>query len=205
MEAKGIKQHTNCIIGEETPDPYKVLCKKIPYIDFEYYTKRENGQLIMDLGLGFHPTGEDGEPLVCLWDLNKLRESYDAAGMNQGTTHHPNTIIDYGGIQAEMSQVCSSLVQICFCSSYCLHYETVRHVRGGKISFCEDVDAYNTNMAFMKSIHDYMKMLNGGMTRSYGVCNDIRGSGTAICQVLNVLPSMVCLAIAYRPCQLQWV
>jgi hypothetical protein len=36
----------------------------------------------------------------------------------------------------------------------------------GKISFCEDVDAYNTNTTFMKSCGDYIKMLNGGKTEA---------------------------------------
>jgi hypothetical protein len=191
MEAKGIKQRTNCVIGKDDMNPYEVLCQKIPYIDFEHYKKRENGQLLMDLGLGFHPTEENGEPLVGLWNLPKLRESYDAAGMNQGTCHHTNTMADYGGIQAEMSQIRSSLVQLCFRSSYCLHYEPVRRVRGGEISLCEDVDAYNTNTTFKRSIEEYMKMLNGGRTKSYGVRDEIRGSGAAICEVLKDLPSLV--------------
>ena len=192
LEGKGIKLRTNCVIGEGEMDPYETLCQKIPYIDFEHFKKRENGQLLMDLGIGFHPTDDNGEPLVCLWDLEKLCESYDAAGMNKGTTHHTNTMANYGGIQAEMDQRRRSLVQICFRSSYCLHYEAVRRVRGGEISFCNDVDAYNTNSSFMKSIDDYMKMLNGGRKKTYGVRDEIRGSGAAICKVLNNLPSLVC-------------
>jgi hypothetical protein len=191
LEAKGIKLRTNCVIGQDEMDPYEMLCQKMPYIDFEHFKKRENGQLLMDLGLGFHPTDENGEALVCLWDLGKLRESYNAAGMNQGTTHHTNTMANYGGIQAEMAQLRSHLVQLCFRSSYCLHYETVRRVRGGEISFCDDVDAYNTNSSFMRSIDDYMKMLNGGRTKTFGVRDEIRGSGAAICQVLKIFPSLV--------------
>jgi hypothetical protein len=60
MEARGIKHHTNCIIGEDS-NPYKSLCQKFPYLDFEYLKNRENGQLVMDLGMGFHPVGEDDE------------------------------------------------------------------------------------------------------------------------------------------------
>jgi hypothetical protein len=191
MEAKGIKQHTNCLIGEDASDPYQVLCEKFPYIDFEALRKRESGQLVIDLGLGFHPISPDGTSMVCLWDLGKIGQSYDSTGMLKGNVHHTNTMANFGGCQAEMSQRRASLVQICFRSTYCLHYETVRRVRGGEISFCEDIDAYNTNASFMKSCDDYLKMLNGGRTKSYGVRDEIRGSGAAIYDVLKTLPSMV--------------
>ena len=196
MEAKGIKHHTNCVIGEDNTDPYESLCQKFPYLDFEYLQKRENGQLVMDLGLGFHPIGEDDEQLVCLWDLNKLEDLYGAAGMLKGTVHHTNTMANCGGRQAEMGQVRASLVQICFRSTYGLHYEPVRRVRGGEISFCDDADAYNTNTTFMKSCGDYIKMLNGGRTKTYGARDEIRGSGVAICQVLKELPVIVSLYVA---------
>ena len=97
----------------------------------------------------------------------------------------------FGGRQAEMSQVRASLVQICFRSTYGLHYEPVRRIRGGEISLCEDADAYHTNATFMKSCDNYLKMLNGGRKRSYGARDEIRGSGAAICQVLKNLPALV--------------
>jgi hypothetical protein len=191
MEAKGIKQHTNCVIDADEMNPYEVLCAKVPYIDFEHLQKRENGQLMMDLGLGFHPEGRDDEPLVCLWDLNKVNASYQAEGMQQGTVHHTNTMSRFGGRQSEMSKPRASLVQICFRSTYGLYYEPLRRVRGGEISFCEDVDAYNTNGAFMKSCEDYMKMLNGARQKTYGARDETRGSGAAICSVLKNLPAIV--------------
>jgi hypothetical protein len=77
-----------------------------------------------------------------------------------------------------------------------LYYEAVRWVWGGEISFCDDVDAYNTNTTFMKSCGDYIKMLNGGRTKSYGARDEIRGSGMAICQVLKDLPVIVSLYVA---------
>lgn len=191
MEAKGIKQHTNCVVGEDDENPYETLCAKVNYLDFEYLKKRENGQLVMDLGLGFHPVGANGEPIVCLWDLQKTGQSYRAAGMQQGKVHNTNTMSNFGGRQAEMTQNRSSLVQICFRSTYGLHYEPVRRTRGGEISLCEDAEAYHTTAAFMKSCNDYVKMLNGGRKRGYGARDEIRGSGAAICEVLKNLPGLV--------------
>ena len=39
-------------------------------------------------------------------------------------------------------------------------------MRGGEISFCEDIDAYDTKATFLKSCEDYIKMLNGGGPRA---------------------------------------
>ena len=114
LEAKGIKQHTNCVISEDDMNPYKSMCAKVNYLDFEYLKKRENGQLVMDIGLGFHPIGTNGEPLVCLWVLEKTGQSYRAAGMQKGEVHYTNTMANFGGQQVEISQTRSSLVQICF-------------------------------------------------------------------------------------------
>jgi hypothetical protein len=92
--------------------------------------------------------------------------------------------------------MCLFNAQLCFCSTYGLYYEAVRRVRGGVISFCDDVDAYNTNTTFMKSCGDYIKMLNGGRTKSYDAYDEIQGSGMAICQVLKDLPVIVSLSVA---------
>lgn len=59
MEAKYIKLHMSCIISENVLNPYEVLCQKVPHLHFEHYKKWENGQMVMDLGFGFHPTWVD--------------------------------------------------------------------------------------------------------------------------------------------------
>ena len=100
--------------------------------------------------------------------------------MQQGQVHHTNTMVNYGGRQAEMCQARSSLGQICFRSTYGLHYEPVQWVRRGEISLCEDHDAYHTNVVFKKSCEDYIKMSNGGRKRGYGARDGIHGSGRAI-------------------------
>jgi len=45
---------------------------------------RENGQLLIDLGMGFHLNWADKTPLVFLWDLEQVNQSHDAVGMNSG-------------------------------------------------------------------------------------------------------------------------
>ena len=56
---------------------------------------------------------------------------------------------------------------------------------------CKDSDAYHTNSAFKKSCNDYLKMLNGGRKRGYGVRDEISCSGAAICEVLENIPRLV--------------
>ena len=126
-----------------------------------------------------------------LWDLEKTGQSYRVAGIQQGQVHHTYTMVNYGDWQAEMCQARNSLVQICFRSSYGLHYEPVQHVRGGEISLCEDHNAYHTNAMLKKSCEDYIKMLNSGRKRGYGARDEIHGSRRVICEVLKNLPQLV--------------
>ena len=209
MEAKGIKHRTLCQVNRNGVNPYEVLCSKFDMVDFDALMERENGQVLMDLGLSYHPdlTFDPGSeesdgfpyypcpaecsPLVCLWKLDHLNGSYDAAGFNQGTIHHTNTMAGFGGRQAEMQTTRASLVQLCFRSSYGLYYEPVRRVRGGEVTFCNDGDAYYTNEAFFKSVDGYYQMLQGASGKSYGVRDEIRGSGAAISSVLHDLPDLV--------------
>ena len=51
MECRGIKDSTNIVV-EQGGDPYAELLHKFPHCDWEYMEKRENGQLLIDLGLG---------------------------------------------------------------------------------------------------------------------------------------------------------
>ena len=117
LEAKGIKQHTNCVISEDDMNSYESMCAKVNYLDFEYLKKRENGQLEMDIGLGFHPIGTNGEPLVCLWVLEKTGQSYRAAGMQQGGSslykHNGKLWRSAGGDISDQKFTCADLFLIC--------------------------------------------------------------------------------------------
>jgi hypothetical protein len=122
VECRGIKDSTNIVV-EHGGDPYAELCRTFPDLDWEYMEKRENGQLILDLGMGFHPKPDDKTSLVFLWDLMLVNRSYDAAGMNEGKIHHAGMIGRYGGRQSEMQQKRLAIVQFCFRSTYSLNYQ----------------------------------------------------------------------------------
>jgi hypothetical protein len=190
MDARGIKDYTNIIVGQEG-DPYQELRQKFDILDWNALDDRCNGQVLMDLGLAFHPVPEDNVPLVALWDLLKVHGSYDRAGMNAGTVHYSGTMPRYGGRQAEMNHVRSSLVQLVFRSTYCLYYQTVRKAKGGDIHFCEDVEAFEVTDAFVSCIDGYLKMLKGGIKKTYGVRDEIRGSFAAIRDVVGAVEGLV--------------
>lgn len=203
MEAKGIKHQTTSVVGKGMPDPYTLLCQNISYLDFDKLQERENGQLLMDIGLGFHPNPPDGEPVVCLWDLEHVIASYKSAGMMAPNVHHLNTMNRYGGCQAEMKQDYAGLVQLCFRSTYGQHYEPVRRVRGGYITMCEDRDAYHTSAKFFSSTNDYSRQLKsaGKKDHSYGAREELRGSGKAICTVLQAIDLLVSLFPSPKFCR----
>jgi hypothetical protein len=177
---------------EEGDTLFEKVKEKYSYLDWDHMMERKNGgQLVLDLGMGFHPVSDSGTPLVCLWKLDRLRNSYDAAGMNKGTTHRVNTFDLYGGIQAEMETVRRRIVQIQFRQSYGLHYQPTRRGKGGDITFCSDLDAYDVNATFRQSIDTFVEMLTGGCEKSYGARDEVRASGMAIKDVLGNVTELV--------------
>lgn len=199
MEAKGIKAMTHFVIGTDLPDPYQQLQAQFPFLNFDKLQKRENGQIIMDLGMGFHPNRpEPGmAPVVGMWEMEYLIESYGAAGMNKPSLYPTNTMPAYGGCQSEMGRLRASLVQLVFRSTYNLAYEAVRRIRGGHDSFCEDSDAYQVNHKFKKSIEDYSKMMQGAQLKdhSHGCREELRGSGAAIVEILQNAGKLVSVCL----------
>ena len=172
-------------------DPYAELCQKFPDCDWEYMQKRENGQLLMDLGMGFHPNPEDKTPLVYLWDMKKVNASYNATGMNAGKQHCAGMMGRYGGRQAEMEQKRLAIVQFCFRSTYSLNYQPFRRSQAGEINLCEDIDAYEVNSTYRHNLDSHIKMMQGSLHKSFGAREEMRGSGTAICQVMQDAGALV--------------
>ena len=194
LECRGIKDSTNMVV-EHGGDPYAELCRKFPDLDWEYMEKRENGQLLMDLGMGFHPNPEDKTPLVFLWDLKGVNQSYDAAGMNAGKVHHAGMMGGFGGRQSEMEQRRQAIVQLCFRSTYSLNYQPFRRSQAGEINLCEDMDAYEVNSTYINNLENHMVMIRGSLNKSFGAREEIRGSGTAIRQVMEDAPALVGVAL----------
>lgn len=198
MEAKGIKLRTMTM--DSAVDVLGVLQEKFPCVDFEMLSKRENGQVLMDLGMGYHAVGMDGSKdlkFVCLWDLERLHQSYGQAGFNKGTVHHANTMAWFGGRQSPLRKDRLALVQVCFRSSYGLYYEPFRKVKGGEISFCDDWDAYQTNKNFLDSVDHYIRIMEEAKAKSLGVRDEVRASLMALRELLVDLPNLASFALMF--------
>jgi len=174
------------------PNPYEALMKEYPSMDWNYAMKRSNGQILLDIGIAFHPNPTQPGALTGLWKLDSLQASYDAAGMNKGTTHHSCTLRDVGGLQADMEQIRSRAVQLPFLSSYQLSFEAIRQP-GVDEYFCEDSEAYDASPVFKDSCDKYVSIYKGAIGKSYGVRHEIRGSGAAVREILIHAEESVCV------------
>jgi hypothetical protein len=175
-------------------DPYKSLCTEYPAIDWDYAMDRKNGQLFFDIGISFHVFTTENVPLVGLWRLDAINASYNAAGTNAGIIHYTNTMAAYGGRQAETETTRMRAVQLSFRSTYNLVFESIRKP-GTEAYFCEDVDAYDCSSGFLECCDKYKNLFKGARGKSYGVREELRGSGPAMKIVLQNAKERVCLSV----------
>jgi hypothetical protein len=190
MDGRAMKETTMVDITTSNDDPFTELCNRYPQLHWEHMMKRENGQLLLDVGMAYNMDSED-EPLVALWDLPKLSHSYAASGMKAPIVHHTNTLAHYGGMQAEMTLERLRMTQLCYRLTYGLYYQPMRSGRGGDMKFCTDADAYHINSTFRKSIRSQIRMLRGSKAKSFGVREELRGSGPAIREILKDVQGLV--------------
>ncbi|KAF9218108.1 hypothetical protein BS17DRAFT_852944, partial [Gyrodon lividus] len=76
VEAKGIKLWTKSSAVQKRP--LQSLMSEFPALDWDHMTNRRHGELLLDLGITFHPICK--EPLVGLWRLEQLEASFGASG-----------------------------------------------------------------------------------------------------------------------------
>jgi hypothetical protein len=165
-------------------DPYESLRREYPGIDWAYALQRKNGQLFLDVGISFHAITTENTKLVGLWRLDAVNASYQAAGMNKGVTHHSNTMAAVGGRQSEAEVFRMRSTQLNFRSTYNLVFESIRKP-GADSYFCDDDEAYDCSPAFLECCDRYMKIFQGAKGKSYGVREELRGSGPAMLTVLE--------------------
>jgi len=132
--------------------------------------------------------------------LEEVNNSYNAAGMNAGRMHHPGLLDRYGGKQAEMERTRMAIVQLCFRSTYSLTYQPFRRSVAGEINFCEDIDAYEVNSKYRSCVDGHLKMMYGSMEKSFGVREEVRGSGTAVRQAMEETFNVVGYFCVSYPC-----
>ncbi|KAN0101312.1 hypothetical protein V8E55_001296 [Tylopilus felleus] len=185
LDCKGIKLWAKTSLFQEDTSLIKVLSSGIPALDWSYMVDRNNGELLVDLGIGIHPTCD--QKLVGLWRLDALEASFGAGGFLRGNIHHTCTLGRYGGIQAEMSQERARQTHVAFRSAYNLSYEVVRP-NDNMPTFVMDKDAYALNNGFMEECTQAIRMYSGeAKKRSYGVRDEYRMGGMAMEHVMAEL------------------
>jgi hypothetical protein len=178
MDARGIKLNTMSI-RDRNQDPYVTLQQEFPGIPWEGMMLRENGQLLMDLGISYHPVPRDKRPLIGLWKLESIEASHAATGMTKPEIFRCCTMANYGGVQSTMGSARSRSVQIISRSTYNLLFEAFRRP-GQEEKFCTDGEAYDLSPAFKQTCKEFYDIYQGAKTKSYGVRDELRGSGMAI-------------------------
>ncbi|KAH0834639.1 hypothetical protein J3R83DRAFT_10148 [Lanmaoa asiatica] len=180
VEGKGIKLLTKD--GQEGVyiSPEAALRENLSCLAWDHMLNRNNGELIVDIGVSFTPQTHD--PVIGLWRLDTLEESYAAAGFNRGTIHHHCMLYNYGALQAEMHQDRALQTHVAFRNTYNLYYEAVRPTNNMP-SFAKDSDAYSLNSSYHKECSSIVKIFQKVRNKTYGVRDEYRVSGQAI-QVL---------------------
>jgi hypothetical protein len=187
VDARGIKflskQHAR------NQDLYQALRSTVPQLDWDHMSNRSHGELFLDLGISYHPP-VTSEPLVGLWRLPRVEDSYTMMGMKMGTTHHSCTLSEYGGRQAEMSLGRMKQVHIAFRSTYNLCFEVVR-CPGQSQYLCKDEDAIKVNDKFLVGCDQWKKLFQTAQRSSFGVREEVRGSGISIVDILHAAAEKV--------------
>ncbi|KAG1793366.1 uncharacterized protein HD556DRAFT_1238096 [Suillus plorans] len=199
LEGKGIKLWTKDGQDGRYTSPYEALKANFSNLDWDYMMDRTHGELYLDVGASFNPTGN----FVGLWRLDALQASFQEGGFKKGTTHHTGTLGRYGGIQAEMTLKHAYHSQICFRSAYQLCYEAIRP-NNNEPKFVSDKDAYNLTEGYLKECQWIHEIYNGGPShRGYGCRDEYRMSGQA---ALEVLPQLKERAEAFLKSQpILWI
>jgi len=121
---------------------------------------QSKGTLYLDLGISFHSNST--KPLVSLWRLEKLQESFSEMGMKKGCIHHFNTFAFYGGMKAEMKARSKTELHLVSRLSYCLTFELVRRP-GTKDYLCPDKDIVDNSERFQQACHSWLSLFEGAV------------------------------------------
>lgn len=165
-------------IPEAQGQAVKALAKIAPFMDWEYAQNRRNGELYLDVGIGFQPIGVEGEGqgsdgIVGIWKLDKLRQSYGQAGYESPKIHRTSTFRDYGNVQAEMQPDRSRGTHIVFRQDYNLAYEVVR-TSSNNFNICDESVAYCGNRAYTDAVGQMIRAFDNASGKSFGVRSEIR-------------------------------
>jgi hypothetical protein len=161
----------------------------LPFLDLDHMMDREHGELILDLGISYHPpTGR--APTIGLWKLPAVNASYQVMGSRAGQVHHACTLDGYGGRQAPMGKARRRHTHLLSRSTYNLAFEVVR--KGGQTQYlCSDADAIKGGDRMTAACCAWKDLFQQAMSKSFGVRDELRGSARAIFDLFSVVSEKV--------------
>jgi hypothetical protein len=189
LDARGIKLLSKQSRPGETA--FQTLQRIVPGLDWNCMQDRMKGELYLDLGVSFHPVNTM-EPMVGLWRLEGLQKSYALMGKSSMNSkeYHYNTMRDYGGLRAETSHHVRHHTHIVKRISYNLLFECVR--QPGQRSYITSLDnAILCNQKYLDGCTRWIKALEAGATKSYGVRDELRASAFVVLELLQVVMEQV--------------
>lgn len=150
-----------------------------------------NGELLVDVGFGFHPSG--GPAVVGFWKMDALRLGYDYGGCSQGTNHSTCTIPAVGGINAEMAKARRLHTHICYRQSYNLVYEVIRgKLTRARKGFFPAGSAYHQKDDYWRQVEGVTNAFMRSCTRSFGVRDEYRCRARSVKRLIPELMEKVC-------------
>jgi hypothetical protein len=169
--------------------PQAMLQDMLPFLDINHMMDREHGELILDLGISYHPPIHRG-PVIGLWKLAEVDTSYQMMGAKAGRIHHACTLDGYGGRQAPLKKRHKMVTQLLSRLTYNLVYEVVR-VGGQAQYLCSDADAIKAGDRYTAACRAWKDLFHQATSESFGVREEIRGSAAAIFDLFQVASAKV--------------
>lgn len=159
-DAHGIKLVTKqCFQGQSHPELADIF-GAFPDLNWNYMLDRRKGELHLDLGQSFH-TRQD-IPVVGLWRLDKLHNSYRLMDTKKEDVHHFSTLGNFGGQKAALKKERQQAVHLISWISYNLAFEIVRNP-GPAEYICRNIKAVKLSDCFTKACQSWLNLLNEGM------------------------------------------
>jgi hypothetical protein len=172
--------------------PQAVVQDMLPFLDLQHMMDKEHGELILDLGVSYHPSADLG-PTIGLWKLGQVDTSYRLMGCRQGKIHQACTLDGYGGRQAPMGKRRQMHTQFLSRSTYNLVFEVIRV--GGRVQYlCSDADAIKAGDKYVDSCRAWKDLFHQAASKSFGVREEVRGSATAIFDLFSITLEKVLLS-----------
>lgn len=193
LQAVGIKLSTS--MDQDWADLWTKLAQQHPSLDWKHMEDPDNGELLVDVGIGIHPP--ENSQVVGFWDVEALRVGYDYGGYARGTTHGVSTVWAIGGIHAEMGGVRKKHTHIAYRLSYNLAYEIHRGLwTRQKEKFFPVSATYKQDPQYRDAIRSMLEAFDRNINKSFGVRDEYRCRGSSIKRVFPHLKARVRAGIA---------